>query len=202
MSKWRARNKSSTAATVAVLAQHYRKNLAEILPNSSVTAVAAPGDLISAGQNKEVSVVSGDALSLLALQDTLSDWRLLSRRVSREPYGIAVRQGDAALRDALNEALMEVWDDGRYQLIFDTWFGQGTLPYDGMVKFTMPTVPPDIMFVKLVANCCELFFVDFVRCQKLPQRRHLKNRNNDRPESRYSGNGHHHGGCNSVRFGW
>jgi polar amino acid transport system substrate-binding protein len=126
---------------VAVLAgSTTQKNLAEILPNSPVSAVDAPSKLIDAAKSGAVTSITGDALSLVGLQKQLPDWQLLPSRVSREPYGIAVRQGDADLRDALNEALMEVWDDGRYQIIFDTWFGQGT-PFDGLVKFTMPTYP-------------------------------------------------------------
>lgn len=116
------------------------KNLAEIVPNSAITAVETPKELVAAGKDGTVTALSGDAMSLLALNAQLPEWRLMDRRVSREPYGIAVRQGDAALRYAINEALMVMWDDGRYQLIYDTWFGQGT-PYEGLIDFTMPTFP-------------------------------------------------------------
>lgn len=116
------------------------KNLAEVVPNSQISAVETPADLLKAATDGTVTGISGDAMSLLAMNAKLPEWRLLDRRVSREPYGIAVQQGDAEFRDAINEALMAMWDDGRYQLIYDTWFGQGT-PYEGLIDFTMPTFP-------------------------------------------------------------
>ena len=41
--------------------------------------------------------------------------------INRDPYGIAVNKDDAALRDAIAEALDDLIADGTYGKILDTW---------------------------------------------------------------------------------
>jgi polar amino acid transport system substrate-binding protein len=41
-----------------------------------------------------------------------------------EKYGIAVAEG-SALRKPINEALLEICDDGTYERIYAKWFSQG-----------------------------------------------------------------------------
>lgn len=43
--------------------------------------------------------------------------------LSKESYGIAVRKGDAELRDRINSALRKIRSDGQYQQIHIKWFG-------------------------------------------------------------------------------
>lgn len=46
------------------------------------------------------------------------------------PYGIGVRQGDAALRDTLNRELMEMQDDGTYGRLVRKWWGDNPFTID------------------------------------------------------------------------
>ena len=41
-----------------------------------------------------------------------------------DKYGMGVRQNDSRWRNAINQALMEIWDTGRYHEIHFKWFGQ------------------------------------------------------------------------------
>ena len=57
-----------------------------------------------------------------------------------EPYGLAVRQDDSRWRDRINCMLMELWDEGILQRIYDNWFGErGRFPAE--VEFSMTTYP-------------------------------------------------------------
>ena len=42
-----------------------------------------------------------------------ADYRLLDEKLADEEYGIAFRKGDVALRDAVNEALIELYQEGK-----------------------------------------------------------------------------------------
>lgn len=43
--------------------------------------------------------------------------------LSKEQYGIAIRKGEAELRDSVNAALVKLKSDGRYRQLHLTWFG-------------------------------------------------------------------------------
>ncbi len=52
-----------------------------------------------------------------------ADYRLLDEKLADEEYGIAFRKGDVALRDAVNEALIELYQEGSLDPILEKWFG-------------------------------------------------------------------------------
>ncbi len=96
-------------------------------------AAAAPKAKISAFKDYNsawLALVQGraDALtgSLNILQGFAKDnpnYVILPDRFSIEPFGIGVRQGDAALRDAINFALQDLWESKQYAEIYRKWFG-------------------------------------------------------------------------------
>lgn len=47
---------------------------------------------------------------------------ILPDRFSIEPFGIGVRQGDAALRDEINFTLQDLWTSGQYAALYRKWF--------------------------------------------------------------------------------
>lgn len=52
-----------------------------------------------------------------------ADYRLLEEKLADEEYGIGFRKGDVALRDAVNEALTALYQDGSLNPILEKWFG-------------------------------------------------------------------------------
>lgn len=52
-----------------------------------------------------------------------ADYRLLEEKLADEEYGIGFRKGDVALRDAVNEALIALYQDGSLNPILEKWFG-------------------------------------------------------------------------------
>ena len=58
------------------------------------------------------------------------DWEIVGDFYSYEPYGMALRKGDADFRNAVDGALMEGIESGKFFEIYDKWFGpKGELPY-------------------------------------------------------------------------
>lgn len=123
---------SSTAAAVA-----------KVAPEAEVVEVPAIKDLLPALEAGQVDAVASDYLILIGLARASGKGRsytIAGGRIVSEPYGIALPQNESALRDAVNEALMAMWEDGEWSRISDMWFGpNGAMP--ATIRFSMPTIP-------------------------------------------------------------
>ena len=59
-----------------------------------------------------------------------ADWEIVGDFYSYEPYGMAMRKGDADFRNAVNNGLFEGIESGKFFELYDKWFGpRGELPY-------------------------------------------------------------------------
>ena len=45
------------------------------------------------------------------------------------PLALGVVENDSDFRDFVNAALMDMWEKGEYQKIYDKWFGKDTKDY-------------------------------------------------------------------------
>ncbi len=50
-------------------------------------------------------------------------FKIVGGLLSTEPFGIGVRKGDWAMRDAVDETLQDLWTSGEYAKLYQTWFG-------------------------------------------------------------------------------
>jgi ABC-type amino acid transport substrate-binding protein len=58
------------------------------------------------------------------------DWEIVGDPFTYEPYGMAMRKGDADFRNLVDFALMEAIESGEYQKLYDKWLGEkGEVPY-------------------------------------------------------------------------
>ena len=57
------------------------------------------------------------------ISKTRGNTKVVDTIMTDESYGIGVKQGNDALREAINDALEEMMDDGTYDEIFEKWFG-------------------------------------------------------------------------------
>ncbi len=123
---------SSTAAAVA-----------KVAPEAVVVEVPAIKDLLPALEAGKVDAVASDYLILIGLARASGkgkSYTIAGGRIVSEPYGIAMPPNESALRDAVNEALMAMWEDGDWSRTCDLWFGpNGAMP--ATIKFQMPTIP-------------------------------------------------------------
>ena len=112
----------------------------QVAPEAEVigypTLAAARDDLLAG----KLDAITSDAFILMGLRQGEPRLSFAGGRFSTEPYGVAMAQGQSALRDAVNEALMELWDSGQWRAIYDTWFGPGT-PFATEIRFAVPVVP-------------------------------------------------------------
>jgi ABC-type amino acid transport substrate-binding protein len=81
----------------------------------------------------QVDAYTNDGIQLAGLKvkaPNPGQWDVVGDFFSYEPYGMAMRKGDADFRAVVNAGLMEGIESGKYFEIYDKWFGaKGELPY-------------------------------------------------------------------------
>ena len=81
----------------------------------------------------QVDAYTNDGIQLAGLKakaPSPGNWQIVGDFYSYEPYGMAMRKGDADFRNAVNNGLMEGIESGKFFEIYEKWFGPKTeLPY-------------------------------------------------------------------------
>lgn len=105
------------------------KNISKVQPDCEVVGFSGYPEAMKALLDERVSAVTSDTLILMGLMEESPQREKLELKGPRftvEPYGIAIAENQSRLRDRLNEAIMAMWENGRWQDIYDTWFGEGS----------------------------------------------------------------------------
>src|SRR5688572_478610 len=86
----------------------------------------------------QVDAYTNDGIQLWGLRakaPTPDQWEVVGDFYSEEPYGMAMRKGDAKFKAAVDAGLKKGFESGKYFDIYDKWFGpKGEVPY--------PMTPP------------------------------------------------------------
>jgi ABC-type amino acid transport substrate-binding protein len=81
----------------------------------------------------QVDTYTNDGIQLYGLKAKApnpNDWEVVGDFYSEEPYGMAMRKGDAKFKQVVDGALKNGFESGKYFEIYDKWFGpKGELPY-------------------------------------------------------------------------
>ena len=81
----------------------------------------------------QVDTYTNDGIQLYGLKAKApkpDEWDVVGDFYSEEPYGMAMRKGDAAFKKVVDGALKAGFESGKYFDIYDKWFGpKGELPY-------------------------------------------------------------------------
>jgi polar amino acid transport system substrate-binding protein/glutamate/aspartate transport system substrate-binding protein len=81
----------------------------------------------------QVDAYTNDGIQLYGLKAKApkpDDWDVVGDFYSEEPYGMAMRKGDAKFKAAVDAGLKSGLESGKYFEIYDKWFGpKGELPY-------------------------------------------------------------------------
>jgi ABC-type amino acid transport substrate-binding protein len=81
----------------------------------------------------QVDAYTNDGIQLYGLKAKApkpDDWEVVGDFYSEEPYGMAMRKGDAKFKAAVDAGLKQGFESGKYFEIYEKWFGpKGELPY-------------------------------------------------------------------------
>lgn len=81
----------------------------------------------------QVDAFTNDGIQLAGLKAKApngADYEIVGDFYSEEPYGMAMRKGDAKFKAAVDAGLKQGFESGKYFEIYDKWFGpKGEVPY-------------------------------------------------------------------------
>ena len=81
----------------------------------------------------QVDAYTNDGIQLAGLRAKApnpGDWEVVGDFYSEEPYGMAMRKGDAKFKAAVDAGLRKGFESGKYFDVYDKWFGpKGEVPY-------------------------------------------------------------------------
>lgn len=81
-------------------------------------------DAYQALENGQVDAVVNDLPSTQSVADDSDTLEVVETFDTNEEYGIILAEGDDALREAVNEALQEIKDDGTLNELYQEWFSK------------------------------------------------------------------------------
>ncbi|MDK2954700.1 MAG: polar amino acid transport system substrate-binding protein [Desulfovibrionales bacterium] len=108
------------------------KNIKEAQPDCTVLSFEGYPQAFLALKQGKVAAVTTDSTILLGLKnsdDHPENWAIMGDYISAEPYGLGLPENDSDFRDFVNTALMEMWNSGEYQKIYNKWFGKDSKYY-------------------------------------------------------------------------
>jgi ABC-type amino acid transport substrate-binding protein len=97
-----------------------------------VTFPDQPSGFTALAQGR-VDAYTNDGIQLAGLKAKApnpAEWSIVGEFYSYEPYGMALRKGDADFRNVVDFALMSAIESGEYFKLYEKWFGpKGDVPY-------------------------------------------------------------------------
>src|SRR5213594_2007139 len=125
-----------TIAGKRVAAQQGSTNariIRERVPNAQLREFPDQPAAFQALVQGQVDAYTNDGIQLAGLKAKApnpGDWEVVGAFYSEEPYGMAMRKGDAKFKAAVDAGLKKGFESGKYFELYDKWFGpKGELPY-------------------------------------------------------------------------
>ena len=99
------------------------KTIARLAPEARVTAFRDyDAAWLSLAQGR-ADVLTGSLNILQGFAKNNAGFKIVGGLLSTEPFGIGLRKGDWAMRDAVDETLQDLWQSGEYAKLYQKWFG-------------------------------------------------------------------------------
>jgi len=117
----------SGKTVIAVKGSTSTANIREKTPNAQVKEYENYAEAFMALKSKKGEALTTDNSILLGMQKEDPSFKLVGGLFTSEPYGIAVRKGDAEMLKVVNELLKNLKESGKYNEIYQTWFGDKSL---------------------------------------------------------------------------
>ncbi len=108
------------------------QNAKKAEPTATIVSFETYPEAFLALKQGKVAAVTTDEAILVGLKfadDKPDTWDIVGDYISPEPYGFGVVENDSKFRDFVNISLMEMWESGEYQKIYEKWFGKNTKNY-------------------------------------------------------------------------
>jgi putative glutamine transport system substrate-binding protein len=100
------------------------KNIREKAPEATVLEFENYAEAFTALKAGQGDALTTDNAILYGMMKQDPNYEMVGGIFTNEPYGIAVRKGDAEFLKVVNELLKELKDSGEYDKIYEKWMGE------------------------------------------------------------------------------
>ena len=112
---------TSATKVIAVKGSTSAKNIREKAPDAEVLEFENYTEAFTALKSGQGDALTTDDSILYGMADQDANYEVVGGTFTDEPYGIAVKKGNAELVDAINDALKKLKESGQYDEIHDKW---------------------------------------------------------------------------------
>lgn len=109
---------------IAVKGSTSAQNIREHAPDATVDEYENYAEAFTALKSGKGDALTTDNSILLGMQEQDANYHLVGELFTDEPYGVAVRKGDKEFLDEINKVLADLEESGRYDEIYEKWFGE------------------------------------------------------------------------------
>jgi ABC-type amino acid transport substrate-binding protein len=99
------------------------KTIERLAPQARVTAFRDYDAAWLALAQGRADALTGSLNILQGFSKNNAGFKIVGGLLSSEPFGVGVRKGDWAMRDAIDDTLQDMWNSGDYAKLYDKWFG-------------------------------------------------------------------------------
>ncbi len=109
------------------------KIIREKVPSANLREFPDQPSAFQAMVQGQVDAYTNDGIQLAGLKAKApnpNDWEIVGDFYSREPYGMAMRKGEADFKEVVDAGLKQALESGKYFELYEKWFGpKGEVPY-------------------------------------------------------------------------
>jgi ABC-type amino acid transport substrate-binding protein len=106
------------------LGSTYEETIREDAPEADLKLVDTYSECLELLQNEAIDAISTDDVILTGMiiqDDTLE---MVGDRLTTEPYGVGIKDGDKQLKDFVDGVLAKIEQDGRWEETYQKWVGR------------------------------------------------------------------------------
>jgi ABC-type amino acid transport substrate-binding protein len=106
------------------LGSTYEETIRERAPEADLKLVDTYSECLELLQNKAVDAVSTDDVILTGMIIQDDSLQMVGKRLTTEPYGVGIKDGDKQLKGFVDGVLTQLEEDGRWEETYQKWVGR------------------------------------------------------------------------------
>jgi ABC-type amino acid transport substrate-binding protein len=106
------------------LGSTYEETIREDAPEADLKLVDTYSECLELLQNEAIDAISTDDVILTGMIIQDDSLEMVGDRLTTEPYGVGIKDGDKQLKDFVDGVLTNVEEDGRWEETYQKWVGR------------------------------------------------------------------------------
>jgi ABC-type amino acid transport substrate-binding protein len=106
------------------LGSTYEETIRERAPDADLRLVETYSECLELLQNESIDAISTDDVILTGMIIQDDSLEMVGNRLTVEPYGVGIKEGDRQLKRFVDRVLRQVEEDGRWEETYQKWVGR------------------------------------------------------------------------------